>query len=1746
MSDRTLLYNKLLVDDSSFGLIRTNPKLTGNLKIAINESGDLWLESIKANQELSKDVYSKFPIDTNISLPLNIFRFFKGGETPNEIIFDLVESVDTTKTSKNYKDQFDFSHYFSGAKYLASKKYTERLSYFAPLYLKNNIPNFFIILKIEDPANFSLDEVRQKYEAGQSSGEYALDLFKKSTIIKTFDLRPESKAGKYIRDYIDSLNFPASPLSVSFGENDFTTWNGILIDEGSFGSRGELLYDFYRSSSPLKFFEENITAGYSRNGVIFPNILNLEFVFNDESSEKYDFNRYIGFYVNTIELSKLDIDLKRGYANRGTWENSPRLRKEYLETDEVSVFQENSEGVIIPYKNLELKISEFNDLFSDVDSMYLTYVNDKDGRLYSPKITDPYLPDYSPARLTSFTRSGSLVTASLASHGYQTDDLITIVSQDSGYSGEFLVVRISDDQFSYIGSFSIGDPLTSTGTSSKELNAGQFRFSNKQIDLGLFFGPNRLLFLQDQGESTVTPGHSHIGIKINSELLNYDEIKIYHPNGTRLDSNGTYDLITIANNYGLVPGSGDYYAFNDYDEVIGYDVFYINGTGYANEIANALTSCLNSIRNRTFTAYAYDDRVFIKVNVPGEFDLLHKILFVTTDYSNIEIDFVTGPNLAGNILSFSGGSKEKGNRLILDANHLTKINQSFDSILVKSSDSWSKIRKVSQYVDLITEENQLSESLRINAVNSYLEKIVVVLDENEEPTISYKEFVMRPKFRPSFGLLSFFQIKDIDFDFYSSLYTNFPQIDLYNYYFIPENYDLLEPGIEYSVSNGSIVVNLSPNGIKYPNPTPSPEYPVVTGSTFTVPAITSYSIASGSPLVRYSSDITTVGASLISPINDQNEELIDFPGFSLLKDPEKVVPQSDSDEYRLKTKYLNGITSTEYDYYKENESLDFALRSKMIPYITKWGIKNGKDSRDNPYRLNTELIFSRNNFSPDHEDRTQNPENFTHEWFYIESKFNYANGAESVKLNSNYFETPFSETSLLSDPEYFINYFTYTPSFSGKEVGDTQFRYSSVFKNNAGQYDTFFKGFKLTFKDVTDSTVLGEDGKPVAKDTTDRFEGYRFSCLLKPVKERIIDQTQAPIKYKVIEHKDFKFILIVIEVAIGGIDEIEDYWKEVQATPTLTTVDRLNYSDPTYVSELGTVLPFDSINGDYRVSFDSNDVSNVTHTLLYSLKNKKYNVILNNYSTTRMGSKLSLAAGIPGDGTIKRLQNVDTPNYLGFLTDDISKPTDSTFIAVRDTLANFDLFIDTFAGPTPQNINPITGSAEQFLSYDSNIALSIISPTFPYTSLYNVLPSGSTSLINNYYTFRVVSGGEKYFEKLLEKISFGRFKQYLNSLNPFIEYFSYSLDSTGATVLASDPKFYLEVLDQSSIEKVNQVISIPTDRVPVQFSQLESIGFDYELANLPRTYSLNRYKGEYEPVTRNLLAFNSRFEFNKNQIADLTLGNVKINGNIDEILSVSNFNHIKVANNSILDLESDDTFVSRYQRINEIAIGQADYFLLRGNWDWGFHFKYSNKGQFSPVSGALRVEEDECFVSKLLTLPEFIELENFQITQVAETAELNSVDISQAELVVKETPIAVEGYLNISNALTRYLVEDGISAKFDQFLINSNEYIGNFNSIEDYVRAYIDANILKLYEIYENVFFVKENAALTSTVTLSQTNPNSIEFVFLNDQQRFAQGYDLLKAVQINKRERLVLKFNFRKKPGKGLSISPKIKIKFI
>ena len=202
---------------------------------------------------------------------------------------------------------------------------------------------------------------------------------------------------------------------------------------------------------------------------------------------------------------------------------------------------------------------------------------------------------------------------------------------------------------------------------------------------------------------------------------------------------------------------------------------------------------------------------------------------------------------------------------------------------------------------------------------------------------------------------------------------------------------------------------------------------------------------------------------------------------------------------------------------------------------------------------------------------------------------------------------------------------------------------------------------------------------------------------------------------------------------------------------------------------------------------------------------------------------------------------------------------------------------------------------------------------------------------------------------------------------------------------------------------------------------------------------------------------------------------------------------------------------------------------------------YTSKSTKIPVSGTLRVEEDSSFISKIIQLRDIIELEEYTIDKVNDVTKIN---INDYEIAYQENNASVVGKINVRNALISYLIQDGISTKFTEFLINQPDYIGNFETIEEYVKEYIRLNIIKLYEIIEVEFYTKEDKTLDEQSL--QSNQNSIEFRLLNDSDRFNQGYKLNKNMEINKLDRFTLGFEFSKAINSGTLVSPKIKIKFI
>ena len=285
-------------DRTSYALLKTNPKISGNVKLTVDSRGELSLNSFDANPALADSKYKRVPITPESQYQRDLKSFFEG--TPNEIVFQLYQVDDQYQnTKRELYQQFD-NFYNYGVEQLASKFYDEDFSFLAPIWLRKVVPDYFVVFRVNHPAS------PVTYENGTLEDLYQ-NFFQEARIVKTFDMRATSKLGRYLRKIVEDPRFKERPLEVSYEDDVPTTWYGISYKDATITGKGEFLSDFWKTDQPIKDFENFITGGFERNGIISTNLINLEFLFDDPEASNYSINRYFGLYVSEIQLAELEL-----------------------------------------------------------------------------------------------------------------------------------------------------------------------------------------------------------------------------------------------------------------------------------------------------------------------------------------------------------------------------------------------------------------------------------------------------------------------------------------------------------------------------------------------------------------------------------------------------------------------------------------------------------------------------------------------------------------------------------------------------------------------------------------------------------------------------------------------------------------------------------------------------------------------------------------------------------------------------------------------------------------------------------------------------------------------------------------------------------------------------------------------------------------------------------------------------------------------------------------------------------------------------------------------------------------------------------------------------------------------------------------------------------------------------------------------------------------------------------------------
>jgi hypothetical protein len=287
-------------DLTSYGVLKTNPKLTGNVKLTVDSGGALWLNSINASEELSNSRFKKYAISSNSTFQRDLFYFLDQGKLSPQLLYQLYQKDDQyLNTKRSLSEQYD-NFYNYGIEQLNSKFYDEDYTFLAPLWMRKQLPEFFVIFRLDHPLN------PLTYHDSTNPEKFQ-EFFKDARVVKTFDLRESSPLGTYLRKIVDDPRFKERPLEVSFSSDTPTTWYGIDYTTGNITGKGEFLNDFWTSDNRILDFEETITSGFERNTLISTNLINLEFLFNDTEATPYSINRYYGFYVTENQLAEFEI-----------------------------------------------------------------------------------------------------------------------------------------------------------------------------------------------------------------------------------------------------------------------------------------------------------------------------------------------------------------------------------------------------------------------------------------------------------------------------------------------------------------------------------------------------------------------------------------------------------------------------------------------------------------------------------------------------------------------------------------------------------------------------------------------------------------------------------------------------------------------------------------------------------------------------------------------------------------------------------------------------------------------------------------------------------------------------------------------------------------------------------------------------------------------------------------------------------------------------------------------------------------------------------------------------------------------------------------------------------------------------------------------------------------------------------------------------------------------------------------------
>ena len=290
-----------LDDDVSFQILRTNPKLTTNTKL-MYDGENLYMDSYGVTPLLSTMQYKHHRVWKTGLFNRDIRNFLLGSNTA---AYEVGQIASDTVMQESFDNQFE-TIYWCGVESINSEIYPQEMGCIAPLYIRKKLPNYFVIFKIENPSNTNM--ATSVIDAKGVGIDFIRDVKNRAQIFKTFDLREGTPLGDYIKRYVEQKDFKYDQsIYVNFSSHKIYYY-GIDKRQGVLTQKVENFEEELLKNDNTMMKDDNwITSGFERNNLIFPYIINLEFLFDDTDIKEYKFARYFGMYCNSLDLYDLVV-----------------------------------------------------------------------------------------------------------------------------------------------------------------------------------------------------------------------------------------------------------------------------------------------------------------------------------------------------------------------------------------------------------------------------------------------------------------------------------------------------------------------------------------------------------------------------------------------------------------------------------------------------------------------------------------------------------------------------------------------------------------------------------------------------------------------------------------------------------------------------------------------------------------------------------------------------------------------------------------------------------------------------------------------------------------------------------------------------------------------------------------------------------------------------------------------------------------------------------------------------------------------------------------------------------------------------------------------------------------------------------------------------------------------------------------------------------------------------------------------